>query len=261
MSLWEVEITPFRVETCEELGEQGLKENDLVVIRSEEGEDMGRIKFASQYEDVYGRIVRKAELVDLKKYEEYKVKSRELMSTFRQHVATFEMPMKPVYAHHQFDGQRVLLYFTAEHRIDFRKLHKAISQQLNTRVVIKHVGVRDFSKIFGGIGPCGRELCCTRFLADLKPITMRMAREQNLYVSSAKLTGACGKLICCLDYEDEVYREAIEKFPRVGEKLYYQNSEVEVIGNDIFNEKVNLRMPDGGEVMVTLKELGQSSRK
>lgn len=261
MRLWEVEITPFRTETCEEVGSLEVKENDFVVVRSDEGEDMGRLKHVSEYEDVYGMIVRKADTEDMKRREEYWRKSRELMAIFRQYIESFEMPMKPVYTHCQFDGQRVLLYFTAEHRVDFRKLHKAISQQLNVRVVIKHVGVRDFSKIYGGIGPCGRELCCARFLSDLKPITMRMAREQNLYVSSAKLTGACGKLICCLDYEDEVYKEAIEKFPRVGEKIYYQNHELEVVGNDIFNEKVNLKMPDGTEIMIYLKDLTQSSTK
>ncbi len=257
MRLWEIEITPFRVETCEESDHLELREDDLVVIQSDEGEDIGQLKYLSQYEDVYGRIIRKATSDDIAKNEEYKQKCRELMNTFRQYIESFKMPMKPVYAHYQFDGQRVLLYFTAEHRIDFRKLHKAISQHLNIRVVIKHIGVRDYSKIYGGIGPCGRELCCTRFLNDLKPITMRMAREQNLYVSSAKLTGACGKLICCLDYEDEVYREAIEKFPRLGVKVYYQHREAEVIGNDIFNEKVNLKMADGSEIMVLLKEINQ----
>ena len=88
-----------------------------------------------------------------------------------------------------------------------------------------------------------------------------MAREQNLYVSSAKLTGACGKLICCLAYEDEVYKDAIEKFPRIGEKIYYQNHEVEVVGNDIFNDKVNLKMPDGTEIMISLKDFQQSLTK
>ncbi len=259
MKLWEVEITPFRIETCEETEDQGLSENDFVIMRSDEGEDIGKLKHLSQYEDVYGRIIRKADSDDLKRFEDYREKSRELIGIFRKYIESFQMPMKPVYAYYQFDGQRVLLYFTAEHRIDFRKLHKAISQELNTRVVIKHVGVRDFSKIYGGIGPCGRELCCAKFLLDLKPITMRMAREQNLYVSSTKLTGACGKLICCLGYEDEVYRDAIEKFPRVGERFYYQNHKVEVIGNDIFNEKVNLKLEDGAEIMVSLKEVKQLS--
>ncbi|MEO0225432.1 MAG: regulatory iron-sulfur-containing complex subunit RicT, partial [candidate division WOR-3 bacterium] len=223
----------------------------------DEGDDAGKLKQVSQYEDVYGRIVRKADEVDLAKIEAHRQKCRDLLGIFRKQIEIFDLPMKPVYAHYQFDGERVLFYFTAEHRVDFRKLHKAISQQLNTRVVIKQVGVRDFSKIYGGIGPCGRELCCAKFLTELKPITMRMAREQNLYVSSAKLTGACGKLICCLDYEDEVYREAIEKFPRIGEKIIYQNYQAEVIGNDIFNEKVNLKLSDGTELMVALKEVKQ----
>jgi cell fate regulator YaaT (PSP1 superfamily) len=118
--------------------------------------------------------------------------------------------MKPVYAHCQFDEERVIFYFTAQKRLEFRKLHRFISQKLSKRVVIKQIGSRDYSKLFGGIGPCGRNLCCRTFLRELKSISLRMARDQKLYVSPSKISGLCGRLLCCLNFEEDFYTEFAE---------------------------------------------------
>jgi cell fate regulator YaaT (PSP1 superfamily) len=203
--IYKVEITPFRIELCKSTVVYLL--DDHVIIRSSEGTDLGRIVGSSDEHanDVYGEVIRKTIPADIEKQNELREYSEFCLIEFRQAVDEFRLPMKPVFAHCQFDEERVIFYFTAEKRLEFRKLHRYISQKLNKRVVIKQIGVRDYSKLFGGIGPCGRNLCCATFLAELKSISLRMAREQKLFVSPGKISGICGKLLCCLNFEENFY--------------------------------------------------------
>ncbi len=207
----EVEITPFRVEACS--AEKEYFPGEMVIIKSREGIDIGKVVdcTAEDVARIYGEILRKANEEDIEKKKELKDYEEFCLIEFRRAVREFNLHMKPVYTHCQLDEERVIFYFTAERRLEFRKLHRYISQKLNKRVVIKQIGVRDYSKLFGGIGPCGRELCCSTFLRQLKSISLRMAREQNLYVSPNKLTGVCGKLLCCLNFEEDFYSEFKEK--------------------------------------------------
>ncbi|UCG92358.1 MAG: signal peptidase II [candidate division WOR-3 bacterium] len=182
---------------------------ELVVFKSKEGIDVGKV-IGSQSDDVgsiYGEILRKTTEQDLEKREELREYEEFCLIELKRAVDEFRFSMKPVYAHCQFDEERIIFYFTAEKRLEFRKLHRYISQKLNKRVVIKQIGVRDYSKLFGGIGPCGRTLCCATFLTELKSISLRMAREQKLYVSPSKLSGICGKLLCCLNFEEDFYAD------------------------------------------------------
>ncbi len=209
--MFEIEITPFRVEIC--TGQMEYRPGDMVIIKSKEGIDIGRV-IESLDEDVsriYGEVLRKAKDEDIEKKKELKEYEEFCFIEFRRAVREFKLKMKPVYTHCQLDEERVIFYFTAERRLEFRKLHRYISQKLNKRVVIKQIGVRDYSKLFGGIGPCGRDLCCATFLRELKSISLRMAREQKLYVSPNKLSGVCGKLMCCLNFEEDFYSEFKEQ--------------------------------------------------
>ncbi len=205
--IYHIEITPFRVETCQ--GETGYITGDVVIIKSHEGLDIGEIieSMNNETSDYYGEIVRKTTPDDIEKQHELKEYEEFCLIEFKRAVEEFKLTMKPVYAHCQFDEERVIFYFTAEKRLEFRKLHRYISQKLNKRIVIKQIGVRDYSKLFGGIGPCGRNLCCATFLCELKSISLRMAREQKLYVSPSKISGICGKLLCCLNFEENFYND------------------------------------------------------
>lgn len=209
--LHQILITPFRTEPCRT--DSSYTTGELVIIKSKEGIDIGKI-VASRRDDVgtiYGEIVRKTTPMDLEKREELRDYEEFCLLELKRAVEEFRFPMKPVYAHCQFDEERIIFYFTAEKRLEFRKLHRYISQKLNKRVVIKQIGVRDYSKLFGGIGPCGRSLCCATFLTELKSISLRMAREQKLYVSPSKLSGLCGKLLCCLNFEEDFYADFQEE--------------------------------------------------
>lgn len=200
-------ITPFRIEVCR--SDMSYSIGELVVFKSKEGIDVGKV-IGSQSDDVgsiYGEILRKTTEQDLEKREELREYEEFCLIELKRAVDEFRFSMKPVYAHCQFDEERIIFYFTAEKRLEFRKLHRYISQKLNKRVVIKQIGVRDYSKLFGGIGPCGRTLCCATFLTELKSISLRMAREQKLYVSPSKLSGICGKLLCCLNFEEDFYAD------------------------------------------------------
>jgi len=209
--IYQVQITPFRVEWCR--SEMGYAPGELVMIRSKEGIDIGRVICQQKEEagSVYGEVLRSVTREDLEKRRELEEYEDFGLIEFKKAVDEFNIAMKPVLCHCQYDEERVVFYFTAEKRLEFRKLHRHISQKLNKRVVIKQIGVRDYSKLFGGIGPCGRNLCCSTFLNELKSISLRMAREQKLYVSPSKISGVCGKLLCCLNFEENFYTDFQDK--------------------------------------------------
>jgi cell fate regulator YaaT (PSP1 superfamily) len=203
----QIEITPFRFEPCE--SDLIFTAGDLVIIRSKEGIDLGRITRIARpgIDDTYGEVLRKATDKDMEKRKELREYEEFCLLELKRAVDEFKFAMKPVYAHCQFDEERVIFYFTAQKRLEFRKLHRYISQKLSKRVVIKQIGSRDYSKLFGGIGPCGRNLCCKTFLGELKSISLRMARDQKLYVSPSKISGICGRLLCCLNFEEDFYTD------------------------------------------------------
>jgi cell fate regulator YaaT (PSP1 superfamily) len=205
--IYRIEITPFRMENCK--GEIDYLPGDLVIIQSKEGIDLGRVmkKCAESCDDIYGGILRRVTSDDLEKRKELREYEEFCLIELKRTVEEFKFIMKPVYAHCQFDEERVIFYFTAQKRLEFRKLHRYISQKLSKRVVIKQIGSRDYSKLFGGIGPCGRPLCCKTFLSELKSISLRMARDQKLYVSPSKISGICGRLLCCLNFEEDFYSD------------------------------------------------------
>lgn len=210
---YRIEITPFRMEAC--ASETDYVQGDLVIIKSKEGIDLGKVHclFSGDTDEIYGEILRSASEMDMEKRQELHEYEEFCLIELRRAVDEFKFPMKPVYAHCQFDEERVIFYFTAQKRLEFRKLHRFISQKLNKRVVIKQIGSRDYSRLFGGIGPCGRSLCCTTFLSELKSISLRMARDQKLYVSPSKISGICGRLLCCLNYEEDFYSQFVHNEP------------------------------------------------
>jgi len=207
--IYHIEITPFRIEIVK--CDANCKPGERVIFKSKEGIDFGRIVRGladiGEDEEYYGEIVRGVTAGDMDKIEELREYEEFCLIELKRAIQEFNILMKPVYTHCQFDEERLVFYFTAEKKVEFRKLHRYISQKLNKRVVIKQIGSRDFTRIFGGVGPCGRNLCCASFLADLKSISLRMAREQKLYVSPSKLSGICGKLLCCLNFEEDFYTD------------------------------------------------------
>ncbi|MBD3286564.1 stage 0 sporulation family protein [candidate division WOR-3 bacterium] len=184
----------------------GLKLNpgDWVVLRFKGCEDVGIVRGYSEDPQAKAIAIREAEPEDIQAIEDKKIWEEESLAAFREIVKKYELPMKVVDVHAWADQQKIAFYFLSECRLDFRKLHKEISSMLGCRVVIKQIGTRDHARLIGGLGPCGRPLCCNAFLKEIRPISLRTARKQNLYVNPDKISGMCGRLLCCLRFEDDV---------------------------------------------------------
>lgn len=204
---YQLEITPFWIIWVS--GEGICTAGDRVLFKSIDGVDIGRIIGfqIDELDPAVGEILRPLHNEDLPKIEELKEYEEYCFIELRNAINEFNLNMKVVYVHCQFDEERVIFYFTAEKKMKFRKLHRYISQKLNKRVVIKQIGARDYVRFIGGIGPCGRKICCATFLRDLKSISLRMAREQKIFVAPSKLSGICGKLLCCLNFEEDFYAD------------------------------------------------------
>ncbi len=176
---------------------------DYVLVETKDGFDLGIVKEDNIDAPEVGEVIRKATLHDMEIKNHLKRLEREAFKIFENYVRKLKYEMKPVDVHLWFNNKKIAFYFIADKRLNFRKLHKIISDEMQRRVVIKQVGIRDYTKTIGGMGICGRELCCMRFLKEPRSVSLRMARQQNLYVSTSKITGACGRLLCCLEYEYE----------------------------------------------------------
>ncbi|MCX7995336.1 MAG: hypothetical protein N3A65_06160 [candidate division WOR-3 bacterium] len=220
---YRLEITPFWKIVV--TGSDEFSDGEKVIFKTKDGIDAGTIIGPGPAEEEEtGEILRRLNDEDLIKLEELKKYEEWCLVEFKNAVREFNMDMKAVYSHCQFDEGRVIFYFTAEKKMKFRKLHRYISQKLNKRVVIKQIGARDFTRYCGGMGPCGRKICCATFLTDLKSISLRMARRQNIFLAPNKLSGICGKLLCCLNFEEDFYND-FQQLPVVQEPYFDEKTD------------------------------------
>ena len=173
----------------------------------------------------------------------------------RKLVAQHELNMKVTEAEWQFDKKKLIIYFTAERRVDFRALVRDLARTFRTRIELKQIGVRDEAALLGGVGRCGRELCCSTWLPELKPVSLQLAKDQLLSLNPAQISGCCGRLMCCLMYEHKTYVEARRRFPREGKTLRTSLGEEKVVGVDILRETLTLRSVDGERRTVSLGDL------
>ncbi len=161
-------------------------------------------------------IIRPADEKDMRTIEENAAKEREAFRTCQEKISRHHLDMNLVDVEYTFDGNKILFYFTADGRIDFRELVKDLAGIFRTRIELRQIGVRDESKMLGGLGICGRPFCCSTFLGDFQPVSIKMAKEQNLSLNPTKISGTCGRLMCCLKYEQEAYEDLLRTTPRVG---------------------------------------------
>ena len=178
----------------------------------------------------------------------------EAVAYCRQRIQARQMEMKLVRAEYAFDGSKIVFYFTAEGRIDFRELVKDLAHYFHTRIEMRQIGVRDEAKLVGGMGICGRELCCCSFLTEFYPVSVKMAKEQGLALNPTKISGQCGRLLCCLSYEFESYCELRKGMPKCGKKIDWDNREWEVTGQNILGRQCTLRHADGTIRTITMDE-------
>ena len=186
---------------------------DHVIVEADRGLDYGQVLsetavlLDSDVEEPLKKVIRKANPWDMHQIEKNKKKIREVMDTCSKKIRDRRLPMKLIDAEFSFDRSKIMFYFTAEGRVDFRDLVKDLANAFKTRIELKQIGVRDEAKILGGLGPCGRALCCATYLKDFEPVTIKMAKEQNLPLNPTKISGLCGRLMCCLGYEYKTYKD------------------------------------------------------
>jgi len=227
-----------------------LDSGDYVIIPTRYGKDlalvMGKVNVPigiKQGDIVY--IERKATKEDLKKAEDLKQKEVSAFSIFKEKVAAHKLDMKLIATHYLLEEQKVLFFFSAENRVDFRELVKDLVSVFKMRIELRQIGVRDESRITGGLGVCGRPYCCHAVSDRLKPVSIKMAKEQNLSLNSMKISGQCGRLLCCLSYEYEWYSEARKQLPSEGLKIFYDGTNFRIQEVNPLTRMVKMSGEDG----------------
>lgn len=234
---------------------------DYVIVEADRGLDYGEIVSEPEtvldkdIEEPLRRIIRKTNPWDHRQVEKNKKKVKELMGTCNKKIDALSLPMKLVDAEYSFDRSKIIFYFTAEERVDFRKLVKELANIFRARIELKQIGVRDEARILGGFGPCGRELCCAKFLKDFETVTIRMAKEQNLSLNPTKISGLCGRLMCCLGYECSTYKELMKGLPRIGHEIKTKEAKGKVVGVNPLKRNVTIETAEGKRIEVSFKKL------
>lgn len=199
-----------------------FEKGDYVVVETARGHECGEVAIANREVDEetlhkpLKAVVRKADGADIRRAEENEAKKQQAMRTCQERIDAHGLDMKLVDVEYAFDNSKILFYFTAEGRVDFRELVKDLASVFRMRIELRQIGVRDEAKMLGGIGICGRPFCCVQFLSDFQPVSIKMAKEQGLSLNPTKISGSCGRLMCCLKYEQDAYEHLIKTTPRQG---------------------------------------------
>ncbi|MDC7225267.1 MAG: regulatory iron-sulfur-containing complex subunit RicT [Spirochaetales bacterium] len=230
----------------------GPAPGEFVIVTSRYGKDMARIlgpcNCSARHEGEKQTFVRMATEKDIEIYEANLEKERVAVKTCRAKVAEHKLDMKLVSAHYLPDESKILFFFTADARVDFRALVKDLVSIFKMRIELRQIGVRDESRVLGGVAVCGRQYCCHNVTDRLQSVSIKMAKEQNLSLNSMKISGPCGRLLCCLSYEYDFYREEKKKLPSVGYKMTVKGTNFKVIEVNIQSQRVTLLGEDGRKV-------------
>ncbi|WP_102029485.1 PSP1 domain-containing protein [Salirhabdus sp. Marseille-P4669] len=242
-----------------------LTTEDYVIVETVRGIEFGKVVIAHKLVDEddivlpLKRVIRVADEKDKVTVLENKDKSQEAFDVCQEKIVSHNLDMKLVDVEYTFDRNKVIFYFTADGRVDFRDLVKDLAAVFKTRIELRQIGVRDEAKLLGGIGPCGRMLCCSTFLGDFEPVSIKMAKDQSLSLNPAKISGLCGRLMCCLKYENDDYEEAKRLLPDIGEGIKTSHGNGKVVGLNILERIVQVELPDEDAKVLeyTLDELIQ----
>ncbi len=234
---------------CYRAHDMTLKNGETVIVEVDRGTDYGQVVtdpvLAEHMDPSVKKIIRPATEKDLRQIDENRKKAKDASRTCGRKIEEHKLEMKLVGSEYAFDRSKILFYFTAEGRVDFRELVKDLAKVFKARIELRQIGVRDEAKMLGGFGPCGRELCCCRFLRDFEPVTIKMAKDQNLSLNPPKISGLCGRLMCCLSYEHKFYREASRGLPREGERIDSPEGRGKVSSINIFKREAAVVLEDG----------------
>ena len=236
-----------------------INDEDYVIVETVRGIEFGQVVVGPKMvkeEDIIQplkKVLRLATAEDIKCNDENKIKEQQAFEICSKKIEEHKLDMKLIDIEYTFDNNKVIFYFTADGRIDFRELVKDLAAIFRTRIELRQIGVRDEAKMIGGLGPCGRPMCCSSFLGEFYPVSIKMAKEQKLSLNPAKISGICSRLMCCLNYEHHVYDENIKELPDVGDKVAIVGTNKTGIVLDINplfkSAKVKVQTADGvGEI-------------
>ncbi|MEK3979416.1 stage 0 sporulation family protein [Psychrobacillus sp. FSL K6-2836] len=239
-----------------------LEKDDYVIVETARGVEYGKvvvpIKQVGEHDVVLPlkQVVRPSSDKDRIQVEENRLESAQALALGTEKIIERNLEMKLVDVEYTFDRNKIIFYFTAEGRVDFRDLVKDLASVFRTRIELRQIGVRDEAKMLGGIGPCGRMLCCSTFLGDFEPVSIKMAKDQNLSLNPSKISGLCGRLMCCLKYENDEYETAREQMPDIGDKVETPDGLGRVVSMNILERVLRIELPDPQRVLdYTLEEI------
>ena len=228
-----------------------LKKDDLVIVDTEDGEEIGTVSIPnrsleeSKIPKELKKVIRLANFKDKNHYEDCKKKEKEAFEYCNKKIKELNLKMNLTDVEFKFNNSKILFYFTADGRVDFRELVKELAAEYKTRIELRQIGVRDEIKRLGGNGVCGRQLCCCSFLSDFETVSIKMAKDQNLSLNPSKISGCCGRLMCCLKYEDEVYQEKLKRLPHVGAIVNTPDGVGEIEQVETLAERVKVKIKNG----------------
>jgi cell fate regulator YaaT (PSP1 superfamily) len=238
-----------------------LHVGDRVLVETEKGRFLGEVAVEprAREEDANTKnlrpVLRKATDEDMQQEKKNSEVQREAFDFCLQRIRVREISMKLVQVEFSFDRSKAIFYFTSEKRVDFRELVKDLASQYHTRIEMRQIGVRDEAKMVGGTGSCGLELCCCRFLNNFDLVSVRMAKEQNLALNPEKISGLCGRLMCCLAYEHKIYSQLRKNLPKVGKRIKTKFGEGKVIRQNVLSQTVTVQLENGTEMTLEASDL------
>ena len=230
-----------------------VERGQYVIVETAMGKEYGEVMIANRVlpeEKIVAplkKIIRIATEKDKKQNEQNKKDEKEAWKICEKKIKEYKLDMKLMDVEYKFDKSKLLFFFTADGRIDFRDLVKDLASIFKTRIELRQIGVRDEVRRLGGNGPCGRELCCCSFLGNFDTVSIKMAKEQNVSLNPSKISGCCGRLMCCLKYEQEVYEEKLKKIPGIGSIVETEDGKGEVCGIETLKERIKVKFKDGDE--------------
>ena len=241
-----------------------VRPGELVIVETSRGIECGTVVIENREVDdadvvkPLKKLLRTATPADLKKIEENHCKEKKAFKICLEKIAANNLDMKLVDVEYTFDNNKILFYFTADGRVDFRELVKDLASVFRTRIELRQIGVRDEAKMLGGLGICGRPFCCSTFLGEFQPVSIKMAKEQGRSLNPTKISGTCGRLMCCLKFEQEAYEELLKSTPKVGAQVMTADGRGRVAENNLLTGMLKVHLdnsPDGAFVSVDKKEV------
>jgi cell fate regulator YaaT (PSP1 superfamily) len=242
-------------------GTPNLETGDYVVVETARGQEVGKIVISPNEvpkNEIVGQlksVVRRASAIDLTQMAYHRFRDREALERCKEKVEQHRLPMKVVRAEYNYDGSRLLFFFVAEKRVDFRRLVQDLARSFKARIELRQVGVRDEAKLMGGIARCGLQLCCSTWLTEFNPVSIKMAKQQDLPLSPMEISGLCGRLLCCLSYENQDYINAKSRLPKRGRVIDTPQGSGKVVQVNVVKDTVEVELDNQIRVEVSYQEL------